>query len=510
MDVKLVIFLLFIAVRKWNYYPPVSASDVISNNVIHQTCPALQSTREKKEADVYYQKYEVWSYPKMRSYKADDQINIALLYINEITVRDNTPRNLSHSIEFDGCRNDSPEHVILRETIHTKCSKPDNTCNYDLQFGMIPKLLGQARKSTFLKLSENASSCDQLLPQTKEFLCYAFAPEYHPLTKQKYPPYKEKCYSYLDTFYSRVANKIFIHWSYGSTLNRELRYIATYENQGMSSIIDRFWPDLVDIVKISLLSNETLQSSTITFTDESDCASISKIHFFIVVLVLVLLVILFVIMAVRYKIKFKKARSLQLKKQNATYADKLQETENPVAHEEGNDPEMIFGTVTRLKRKRSFDATIFYHFDSDDDFIINYILPELEEFRDFNIYIHSRNITPGRDIKDNIEEAIEGSNSAIIVMSQGFVDSIWCKEEFTHCYIENMKDPTFNLFVIMMQPADTLVNTSNYMKTYFANRTYLVVSDPELFTKLATHLENARQPEYDDEDNESNGIFETQ
>ena len=77
-------------------------------------------------------------------------------------------------------------------------------------------------------------------------------------------------------------------------------------------------------------------------------------------------------------------------------------------------------------------------------------------------------------------------------MSQGFVDSKWGQEEFTHCYLENMKDESFNLFVIMMQAADTLVNISNYMKTFFETKTYLKIDDPELFSKLATHLENAR------------------
>ena len=157
-----------------------------------------------------------------------------------------------------------------------------------------------------------------------------------------------------------------------------------------------------------------------------------------------------------------------------------------------------------VKRKREFDATVFYHLDTDDDFVINHLLPELEETRDFKLCIHSRNFIPGRDIKGNIEEAIEGSNSAVIVMSQGFVDSMWCKEEFTHCYIENMKDAAFNLFVIMMQPADTLDNISPYMKTFFANKTYLQLNDPELFIKLAAHLENAREPKDDDVDIDSN------
>ena len=151
-------------------------------------------------------------------------------------------------------------------------------------------------------------------------------------------------------------------------------------------------------------------------------------------------------------------------------------------------------SVVPLQRNREFDAFVLYHFDSDDSFMISHLLPELEENRGFKLFIHSRNFTPGRDIKDNIEEAIEGSNSAIIIMSQGFVDSMWCKEEFTHCYIENMKDVAFNLFVIMMQPVETLVNISPYMKTFFVNKTYLHVNDPDLFTKLARHLENARLP----------------
>ena len=147
---------------------------------------------------------------------------------------------------------------------------------------------------------------------------------------------------------------------------------------------------------------------------------------------------------------------------------------------------------------------VLYHFDSDDDFVMNHLVPKLEETRGYKLCMHSRNFTPGRDIKDNIEEAIEGSNSAIIIMSQGFVDSPWCKEEFTHCYIENMKDPAFNLFVIMMQPADTLVNMSNYMKTFFTKKTYLQVNDPELFTKLAIHLDNARLPKDDYVNNSAN------
>ena len=201
------------------------------------------------------------------------------------------------------------------------------------------------------------------------------------------------------------------------------------------------------------------------------------------------------------------------KRKNALMMEKVQqditlmelEINEPLFPLQRKHDSVIVDSAPSSKRNRIFDAFVLYHFDSDDDFVINELLPELEENRSFKLCIHSRNFTPGRDIKDNIEEAIESSNSAIIVMSQGFVDSIWCKEECTHCYIENMKDAAFNLFVIMMQPADTLANISNYMKTFFAHKTYLQNDDPELFSKLATHLENARQTQNDNDNSYRDG-----
>ena len=63
------------------------------------------------------------------------------------------------------------------------------------------------------------------------------------------------------------------------------------------------------------------------------------------------------------------------------------------------------------------------------------ILPELEENQNppFKLCIHSRDFKPGDPICDNIQKAISQSNSAIIIMSQAFVDSIWCKAEFMQC-----------------------------------------------------------------------------
>ena len=179
--------------------------------------------------------------------------------------------------------------------------------------------------------------------------------------------------------------------------------------------------------------------------------------------ILYIITMVVIIVAFIHKRRFKVPERTDLQRKQIEI--ELKEIDQPLMfYRKKRNSEKIDSPV---KRNRVFDAFVLYHFDSYDVFVFESLLPELEENRDFNLCIHSRDFTPGRDIKDNIEEAIEGSNSAITLMSQGFVDSMWCKEEFTHCYIENMKDAAFNLFVIMMQPADTLVNISNYMKIFF-------------------------------------------
>ena len=77
-----------------------------------------------------------------------------------------------------------------------------------------------------------------------------------------------------------------------------------------------------------------------------------------------------------------------------------------------------------LKRNREYDAFVCYNFDEDNHFVFESILPELEEKLEppLKMFIHDRDFTPGRDISINIHNAINKCNSAIIVMSQGFIN----------------------------------------------------------------------------------------
>ena len=153
-------------------------------------------------------------------------------------------------------------------------------------------------------------------------------------------------------------------------------------------------------------------------------------------------------------------------------------------------------SMHNLSRNKTFDAYVCFDFDTDNDFVLDAILPELEGKDDssFTLCLHSRDFVPGQAIKDNIQDAIQNSNSAIVILSQGFINSIWCKYEFEQCFIENLKDPAFKLFVIMMQPAEELVNMSEYMKKYLSSKTYLAVNDPKLFKKITKYLTWVKEP----------------
>ena len=147
-----------------------------------------------------------------------------------------------------------------------------------------------------------------------------------------------------------------------------------------------------------------------------------------------------------------------------------------------------------LTRNKQYDAFVCYCYEGQDpDFAEEIIPQELEEEYGLKLCIHRRDFKAGWDIKWNIMNAIRNSNSAIIIMSQDYINSLWCVEEFEDCYMENMKDPAFNLFVILMEPIDTLNITNEYIKSFFRKKTYLEREDPNLFKKIAEYLTWVKQ-----------------
>ncbi len=153
--------------------------------------------------------------------------------------------------------------------------------------------------------------------------------------------------------------------------------------------------------------------------------------------------------------------------------------------------------LENLTRMKTFDAFVCYCLKNEEDlhFAETTIKNALEEVAvpPFKLCIHRRDFLPGYDILWSISNTIKNSNSAI-VLSQSFVDSPWCKEEFEQCYMENMRDPAFKLFVVMMANPKNLNDLSTYMESFLDKKTYLERADERLFLKIADYLTWVKKP----------------
>ena len=152
-------------------------------------------------------------------------------------------------------------------------------------------------------------------------------------------------------------------------------------------------------------------------------------------------------------------------------------------------------TSTRQKENDAFVICAM----SDARYVKYNIVPALEDNHDppFKLHTDQRDFGVGVTVIENIVHAIRNSNSAIMIMSPAFLDSEFCREEFNHCYRENLEDPAFKLFVIMMQPEHTLKTTryTNIMTRYLDfYGCKLDRNDPRLFRKISKYLTKVKQP----------------
>ncbi len=152
------------------------------------------------------------------------------------------------------------------------------------------------------------------------------------------------------------------------------------------------------------------------------------------------------------------------------------------------------------KRNKENDAFVSYYSEDscpEQTFVRKVLSPklELEQEDPFKLIIHERDFRAGTNIVTNIMNAIHNSNSAIILLSQDYVNSRWCRDEFEWCVEERKKDHAFERYVILMEPDRELEGLSDYMEQYLSSITYLKVTDPELLGKIIDELSKMRSDE---------------
>ena len=151
-----------------------------------------------------------------------------------------------------------------------------------------------------------------------------------------------------------------------------------------------------------------------------------------------------------------------------------------------------------ISRDREYDAFVPYNSEGNDDNFVRdelYEKLELENDPPLKIFFHQRDFKAGTLIHANIANAIAKSNSAIVILSQDFINSRWCIEEFDWFLEERKRDPCFLIFLIIMQELKTLTKCPPQLAKFINENTGLEKEDPELWTKLSELLLDLRAPE---------------
>ncbi|XP_063426964.1 toll-like receptor 2 [Mytilus trossulus] len=84
-------------------------------------------------------------------------------------------------------------------------------------------------------------------------------------------------------------------------------------------------------------------------------------------------------------------------------------------------------------RKKTSQAPVFDGFviysEPDKYWLLNNLLPFLENQHGYKLCIHDRDFQIGRPIVDNIVENMDNSRKIVLILSNSFVESPWCKYE---------------------------------------------------------------------------------
>ncbi|XP_013400782.1 toll-like receptor 13 [Lingula anatina] len=86
----------------------------------------------------------------------------------------------------------------------------------------------------------------------------------------------------------------------------------------------------------------------------------------------------------------------------------------------------------------------------------------------FNVCIHSRNFLPGDYIIDSIVEKMEASKVGILIISQHFLESDWCRYEVDIAQAKVLRERRKSLIVVFLEkiPPDQLPKTLRLMKRH--------------------------------------------
>ncbi|XP_061573169.1 toll-like receptor 21 [Cololabis saira] len=121
-----------------------------------------------------------------------------------------------------------------------------------------------------------------------------------------------------------------------------------------------------------------------------------------------------------------------------------------------------------------YDAFISYN-SSDEEWVMDYLLPNLEGHgSSFKLCLHHRDFELGRDIVDNIVNAVYSSRKTICVVSRNFLRSEWCSLEIQLASYRLFDEYRDVLLLVFLEPiSGRQLSSYHRMRKVMLKKTYL-------------------------------------
>ena len=154
---------------------------------------------------------------------------------------------------------------------------------------------------------------------------------------------------------------------------------------------------------------------------------------------------------------------------------------------------------------KEYDAFICYS-EHDMHWVIYTLLPRLEEPDNgpgFKLCIHHRDFPIGGTIFDNIDSKVKESRHTVLVLSNHFLRSTWCKCEFWAAFNESLTQKKRHLIMIITEDLDEALiepTLKRCLKTF----TYVRTDDRLFWDKIIYSLSDKKEEKKNEKDRKRN------